>query len=119
MLTKETIRDIALSFPDTDEQIQFDLIHFRVNKKFFASLNMAMKRCTLKFSAEYQDIFISIGKGKIYAVPNAWGRLGWTTLELPTLKKEFIKDALLVAWRGTAPKKYEKLFPDWYKDETD
>jgi hypothetical protein len=109
MLTKETIRDIALSFPDTDEQLQLDLIHFRVNKKFFASLNMAMKRCTLKFSAEYQDIFISIGKGKIYAVPNAWGRLGWTTFELPTLKKEFIKDAFLHSLERNCSKKISKI----------
>ncbi|MEO5581779.1 MAG: MmcQ/YjbR family DNA-binding protein [Saprospiraceae bacterium] len=119
MVTQKAFHDTALSFPETDKQLHADLIFFRVNKKFFATLNMPKKRCTLKFNAEFQDIFTAMGKGKIHAVPNAWGRLGWTTVELQSIDKEFIKDALLIAWRCTAPKKYQKLFPDWYKDEED
>ena len=78
---------------------------------------MPEKRATLKFNAEYQDLFTSVGKGKIYKVANAWGKYGWTTIELTDIKKEFLQDALLIAWRLTAPKKFEKNYPDWYKDE--
>lgn len=117
MLTYQSIRTIALSFPETDEHPHFELISFRVNKKIFATLNMPMRRCTLKFDHEYQDIFSALGKGKIYPVPNAWGKTGWTTIELKDVKKEFFKDALLIAWRLTAPKKFKKMYPEWYKDE--
>lgn len=117
MLTYQSIRTIALSFPETDEHPHFELISFRVNKKIFATLNMPMRRCTLKFDHEYQDIFSALGKGKIYPVPNAWGKMGWTTIELKDVKKEFFKDALLIAWRLTAPKKFKKTYPEWYKDE--
>ena len=119
MLSKKIIQALALSFPDTDEHPHFDLISFRVSKKIFATLNMPLKRCTLKFDAEYQDIFTALGKGKIYAVPNAWGKLGWTTLELSDVNKEFLRDALLIAWRITAPKKYQKLYASWYQDDHD
>ncbi len=117
MLTLKTIQALALSFPDTDQHPHFDLISFRVNKKIFATLNMPVKRCTLKFNLEFQDIFTSLGKGKIYPVPNAWGKLGWTTVELRDMKKDFLRDALLISWRLTAPKKYEKIYPDWYIDQ--
>jgi hypothetical protein len=122
MLTLRTIQSIALSFPDTDEQLHYDpasneIRSFRVHKKTFATLNLQMKRCTLKFDKEFQDIFVTLGKGKIYAVPNAWGRYGWTTIELKDMKKEFFKDTLLIAWRCVAPKKYTKQYPEWYKDE--
>lgn len=108
---------IALSFPDTDEVPHFEIPSYRVHKKIFATLNMAQRRCTLKFNVEYQDLFTSIGKEKIYPVPNAWGKMGWTHLELKGINKELLKDALQIAWRCTAPKKYEKLYPEMYRDE--
>ncbi len=117
MITQKAFAAIALSFPDTDEAPHFHLTSFRVNKKIFATLNSPQKRCTLKFNKEYQDIFVSLGKGKINAVPNAWGRLGWTNIDLKDMDKIILKDALLIAWRCTAPKKYEKIYGDWYVDE--
>jgi hypothetical protein len=117
MISQKTFAAIALSFPDTDQAPHFEFTSFRVNKKIFATLNIPQKRCTLKFNKEYQDIFVSIGKGKINAVPNAWGKLGWTNIDLKDIDKTILKDALLIAWRCTAPKKYEKGYAEWYVDE--
>lgn len=117
MITLQQFQEIVLSFPDTDQAVHFDLIAFRVHKKIFATLNLPEKRCTLKFNSLYQDIFTSMGKGRIYAVPNAWGKYGWTTIDLPDIDKTFLKDALLMAWRCTAPKKFEKIYPDYFRDE--
>ena len=117
MISEKALSAIALSFPETDQAPHFEITSFRVNKKIFATLNMPQKRCTLKFNKEYQDIFVSIGKGKINAVPNAWGRLGWTTIDLQDIDQTILKDAMLIAWRCTAPKKYEKLYTSWYIDE--
>lgn len=117
MISLKIFAAIALSFPDTDQALHFEIISFRVNKKIFATLNIPQKRGTLKFNKEYQDIFVSIGKGKINAVPNAWGRLGWTNIDLKDIDKTILKDAMLIAWRCTAPKKYEKQYADWYVDE--
>jgi len=117
VITSKSIKSYALSLPETDEQPHFDLISCSVNKKIFITINMPQKRCTLKFDKEFQDIFSSIGKGKIYPVPNAWGRLGWTTVELKDINPELLKDAILIAWRCVAPKAFKKKYPDFYRDE--
>lgn len=117
MLSATFIKSIALSFPETDQHPHFDLVSYRVNKKIFVTVNAPQKRCTLKFDKEYQDLFTSVGRGAIYPVPNAWGRLGWTTAELEKLNPEILKDALLIAWRCVAPKAFKKKYPQMYIDE--
>jgi hypothetical protein len=117
VITLKSIKSYALSLPETDEHPHFDLISCRVNKKIFITINMPMKRCTLKFTREFQDIFTSISKGKIYPVPNAWGRSGWTTVELQDINPELLNDAILIAWRGVAPKAFQKKYPELYRDE--
>jgi len=117
VITLKAIKTYALSLPETDEQPYFDLIACQVNKKIFITINLPQKRCTLKFNKEFQDIFTSISKGKIYPVPNAWGRIGWTTVELNEINLELLNDAILIAWRCVAPKAFKKKYPEYYKDE--
>jgi hypothetical protein len=38
-------------------------------------------------------------------VPNKWGKLGWTYIELQKVKKNVLKDALTRSYCLTAPKK--------------
>ncbi|MDZ4709866.1 MAG: MmcQ/YjbR family DNA-binding protein [Saprospiraceae bacterium] len=111
MITLKAIKSYALSLPETDEHPHFDLVSFRVNKKIFITINIPQKRCTLKFTKEFQDIFSSIGKGKIYPVPNAWGRSGWTTIELQDINPELLNDAVLIAWRGVGTQGFSKKIP--------
>lgn len=117
MISVILIKYIALSFPETDQHPHFDLVSYRVNKKIFVTVNEPQKRCTLKFNKEFQDIFTSVSKGAIYPVPNAWGRSGWTTVELEKIKPEILKDAMLVAWRCVAPRAFKKKYPQMYIDE--
>jgi len=39
MISIDTVRDLALSFPETDEHPHFDRRAFRVKKKIFATLS--------------------------------------------------------------------------------
>ncbi len=117
LISVSLIKSIALSFPETDQHPHFDLVSYRVNKKIFITVNEPQKRCTLKFDKEFQDIFTSVSKGAIYPVPNAWGRSGWTTVELEKIKPEILKDAMLIAWRCVAPKAFKKKYPEMYIDE--
>ena len=39
------------------------------------------------------------------AIPNAWGRQGWTTATLAKLSKAELNDALKIAWAHGAAKK--------------
>lgn len=116
-IAADTVRQLALALPETTEEPHFDITSFRVKKKIFATLNPPQQRATLKFSRDMQDIFSRIGKGAIYPVPNAWGKYGWTNVDLAHVETELFRDALQVAWRETAPAGFRKKYPEQYVDE--
>jgi hypothetical protein len=110
MVSIATARQLALSFPETDEHPHFDKKAFRVKKKIFATLNEKEKRVALKFTLEDQSIFCMIDKNIIYPVPGGWGRQGYTIVELAKVKKTLFKDALTAAYCTVAPKKLAERF---------
>jgi hypothetical protein len=46
----------------------------------------------------------------IYAIPNKWGKLGWTYVELKKVNKEIAKDILTTAYCTVAPKALAKKY---------
>lgn len=105
MVTKETFSQLALSFPETTEQPHFDKISFRVGKKIFATLHAERNEAYVKLSLIDQDAFSSFNRSIIYPIPNKWGSLGWTQLELARLPEEMTMDLLTQAYCEVAPKK--------------
>jgi predicted DNA-binding protein (MmcQ/YjbR family) len=105
MVTIETMRNLALSFPETTEEPHFEKTSFRVRKKIFATYDELNHRACLKLSEVDQDVF-SINQAEvIYPVPNKWGKQGWTFLEMDKVNKELFKDALTTAYCEVAPQK--------------
>ena len=98
MVTLETFRQLALSFPGAEERPHFEKISFRVKNKIFATLSATENRACLKLSLVNQSVFCAYDKNIIYAVPNKWGQQGWTLFELQKIKKEMLKDALSTAY---------------------
>jgi len=97
MITGATFRKIALSLPGTEEAPHFEKTSFRVNKKIFATWNPAAYRATVKLSVEEQDIFSQSPGDVIYPVPNAWGKQGWTQVDLKNIKKDLLVAVLTAA----------------------
>ncbi len=110
------VRDWALSFPETTEFPHFGIVSFKVKGKVFATLNAAHQRATLKFSRELQDIFIRCTQGAMAPVPNKWGASGWTHVFLEIAVEELVMDALLLAWRETAPITFAKKYPELFTE---
>jgi len=108
MITNAAFRKIALSFPEVVEQPHFEKASFRVNKKIFATLSEGEKRVALKLTENDQSVFTTFDKTVIYAVPNAWGKQGWTTVELKHIKKEMLVNILTAAYSAVAPAKLLK-----------
>lgn len=104
MVTIETFKTLALSFPETVELPHFDLTSFRVKKKIFATLSEEKQRAMLKLSLVDQSVFCSFDQTVIYPVPGAWGKKGCTYFELKKIKKEMLNDALTQAYSTVAPK---------------
>ena len=112
MVSIETVRQLALSFPETDEYLHFHLAAFRVKKKIFCTIHAKENRVMVKLSPVDQSVFCAFDKTIIYPVPGGWGKKGATFIELAKVKKTMFKDALTVAYCTTAPPKLaEKYFP--------
>lgn len=105
MVSIETVRQLALSFPETDEHPHFERKAFRVKKKIFATLSEKDMTVSLKLSLLDQSVFCAFDPSIIYPVPGGWGRMGFTMVNLKKVKKAMFKDALTTAYCGVAPPK--------------
>jgi predicted DNA-binding protein (MmcQ/YjbR family) len=105
MVSIKTFRALALSFPETSEQPHFKKKSFRVGKKIFATYDEKNNSVCIKLSEIDQDVFSSYNNEIIYAVPNKWGKQGWTLIELKAVPKAIFIDAIKMAYNEVAPKK--------------
>lgn len=99
MVKAADAKTIALSFPGTAEQPHFNRTAFTVNKKIFATLSFEENTLNLKFTPAEQFIFCPPGSSVIFAVPNGWGRQGWTTINLNKANKKLVTSALNQAYK--------------------
>jgi hypothetical protein len=105
MVTFQEVTRLALAFEETEQAPHFEIISFRVKKKIFATLNQPENRACLRLSVIDQDVFERTNPGIIYRVPNAWGKYGWTLVNLTKVKKTVFRDALTCAYCNVAPSK--------------
>jgi len=104
MVSIDTFRKLALSFPDTDEHPHFHLQSFRVKKTIFATLWQKENRAMLKLSLIDQSVFCSYDASIFFPVPGGWGTQGATFVDLKKVRKDMFTDALTTAYHGVASK---------------
>jgi hypothetical protein len=105
MVSIDTFRKLALSFPEATEETHFEKTSFRVKKKIFATYDEVKNIACIKLSEIDQDVFSSADKTIIYPVDNKWGKQGWTLIELKKVRADLFVDALTTAYCEVAPKK--------------
>jgi|ERR1700741_3541662 len=104
MVSIETFRQMALAFPGATEQPHFELTSFRAGK-IFATLDEKKNRACLMLTPIDQSVFCAHDLSVIYPVPNKWGQQGATFVELKTVRKTVLKDALNHAYEKATTKK--------------
>jgi hypothetical protein len=87
-----------------EQQPHFEKLSFRVKKKIFATLDSHAKQAVLKLSLIDQSVFSNFDPSVIYPVNGAWGKQGWTKIELKKVRKGMLVDALTTAYCTVAPK---------------
>ncbi len=112
MVSTETFRRLVLSFEEVEEQPHFEKTSFRINKKIFATLDEKNKKAVVKLNAVDQSVFCSFDKTVIYPVPGKWGLQGWTMIDLKTVRKSMLTDALKNSCCNTAPKRLSEKYRD-------
>ena len=99
MVSAEETKNIALSLEDTEGHPHFNRIAFTVKKKIFATLSFNDNTLNLKFTPQVQFIFCPPNSDVIFAIPNGWGRQGWTTVNLDKATKKLVRSALEEAYK--------------------
>jgi len=98
-------RKLALALPETEEKSHFGQPDFRVKGKIFAGLSPDGKRGTLKLEPEVQSMVVGAKPRVFFPAAGAWGRKGWTHVELARVSIAELKELMVAAWRLTAPKR--------------
>lgn len=103
MVTVKEASKMALGFPEATEQDHFGFPSFRVRKKIFATLRPGEKKAMVKLTPMEQSVYCSFNKLVIYPVPGAWGKTGYTFIDLTKIRKAMFRDALTTAYCNVAP----------------
>ncbi|MES2617208.1 MAG: MmcQ/YjbR family DNA-binding protein [Bacteroidota bacterium] len=101
---------LAIAFEGSSEEPHFEKSSFRVNKKIFTTLDSTNRRVCVKLSEIDQSAFGAFDSTIIYPIPNKWGKMGWTFIELDKVNPEVLKDALICAYCEVAPKKLAEKY---------
>lgn len=102
MTGADDLRRAALALPGTTEAPHFDRAAFKV-KRIYVTLAADGATANFKFSPDEQALKCEVAPDAFAAVPNAWGRQGWTTATLSALSQAELDDALTIAWRHALP----------------
>ncbi|MCR5857685.1 MmcQ/YjbR family DNA-binding protein [Mesorhizobium sp. J428] len=103
MTTASDLRQAALALDGTTEAPHFDRAAFKV-KRIYVTLAADGATANFKFTPDEQALKCEVAPDAFAAVPNAWGRQGWTTATLSALSEAELADALRMAWRQAGAK---------------
>jgi len=109
---KLLFRELALALPETAESEHMGHPDFRVAGKIFATLSADEKSGALKLTPEQQAVFVRSEPAVYKPLNGAWGQRGWTGVELAAATEPSLHQALVQAWRNTAPAKLAEEFND-------
>jgi predicted DNA-binding protein (MmcQ/YjbR family) len=106
MIDGKTFRNLALGFGNTEEQPHFHRQAFRVKgKTIFATLDEKEQTANLKLTEIDQSVFCAVDNEVIHPVAGAWGRKGWTTVDLKKVQKKILGEMLKASYEAVAKKK--------------
>ena len=109
MQTANDVRRLSLSLPEAEAKSHFDHPDFRVRNKIFASLKND-QIAVIKLTMEQQEVMCAAEPEVFVALPNGWGRQGWTQIILAKADEAALLAGLKTAWRNVAPKKLQPAY---------
>jgi putative intracellular protease/amidase len=107
MATAADLRRLALALEGTSVHPHFDRAAFKAVRTY-VTLAPDGKTANFKFTPEEQEFKCMLAPEAFAAIPNGWGRQGWTTAALSKLSKAELQDALKIAYAHGGAKKTRK-----------
>jgi hypothetical protein len=111
-MTAEDVRALARLLPEVIEGAHRGNPDFRVAGRVLGTLWIEEERLVLRLSAEGQAEFCDAESDLFSPLDGAWGRRGWTNLDLDACEEDTLRAALLAAWRTTAPEALRAAYRD-------
>jgi YjbR len=105
-MTGNDLRRLALSLEGVSEAPHFDRAAFRA-ARIFVTLG-GDGTANFKFTPDEQELKCLTHPQAFSPVPNAWGRQGWTSAQLPALTPQELEDALRIAHAHAVAKPRKK-----------
>jgi hypothetical protein len=109
-MTANEFRDLALSLPEASEAEHMGHPDFRVREKIFATLSPDEEWGMVKLTPDEQALLVQTEPDVFQPVKGAWGRRGCTHVRLEKATEPAVRQALIAAWRNTAPKRIARQF---------
>jgi hypothetical protein len=104
-MTADEFRSLALSLPEAVEAEHMGHPDFRVAGKIFATLGPDADWGMVKLTPVEQALFVRSEPTVFAPIKGAWGKRGCTRVELVAAGAGSVRQALIAAWRNTAPKR--------------
>lgn len=115
----DEFRKLALELPGAEEGAHQGHPDFRVGGKIFATLGPDAEDGKgderwgmIKLTPDLQSLRVTAEPKAFEPIQGAWGRQGCTRVLLASARKPSVRQALLDAWRATAPKRLLKEFDE-------
>ena len=96
------LRRLALALQGTVEAPHFDRAAFKV-ARIYVTLAADGLSANFRFTPDEQEFKCMLAPDAFAALPNAWGRQGWTAAILSRLSDAELGNALETAWRHALP----------------
>lgn len=104
MASAADLRRIALSLPGTSEAPHFDRAAFKV-RRIYATLAADGLTANLFLTPDEQEFKCQLAPDVFQPLDNAWGRQGWTSVDLTAATEADLEAALQLAHRHGAATK--------------
>ncbi len=103
-MTADEFREIALSFPETEERSHMNHPDFRVGGKIFATLGPDLDWGMAKLTPEQQQNYLRM-EPTFKPASGKWGDGGATIITLADADETAVRQALKTAWQNIVSKK--------------
>jgi hypothetical protein len=98
---------MALALAGTTEQAHFDRAAFKV-ARIYATLSADGRSLNLRLTPDEQEFKVMMAPAAFAPLDNAWGKQGWTSVDLSAVADDELAAAIRIAWehgRAKPPRK--------------
>src|SRR5262245_14460401 len=109
MVTTSQFRALALALPGAEEKAHFGKADFRVKNRIFAGLSPTKGAtvgapCERGYFKARPDLREELsGSAAFVPAEGAWGRSGWTYVDLSQVELALLRELLLDSWKLVVP----------------